>query len=273
VAGRLPNEPGPPRERLGSVARAPASCRRLPDVDARSEAVEGPTAEAPAEVAAPARQRWRLLLARSGDAPELGGRDATDAWETALEASGLPLFRPPGRPRPRIAFGAPIPARLALEGELADIVLTEFVPTWRVREGLAAHLPHGWRLVDVHDVWLGGPALAGQVVAADYRMAITGADADELAAAATGLLNATALPRERLKGGSTVRYDLRPLLADVGLIDAGPPVQLRARTRFDPVLGTGRPEEVVAALGDGTGSPLVVAWLVRERVILGDEMV
>ena len=231
-----------------------------------------PTAEGPAdEVAAPARQRWRLVLGRSADAPDLGSREAVDAWETVLDASGLPIFRAPGRARPRIAFGAPIPSRLELEHELADIVLIEFVPIWRVRAGLADHLPAGWRLVDVHDVWLGSPALAGQVVAADYRIEVAGADATALTAAATRLLDATELPRERLKGGSTVRYDLRPLLADVSVVGAGPPIVLRARTRFDPVLGTGRPEEVVAALGDVVGSPLVVASLVRERVITGDE--
>ena len=76
----------------------------------------------------------------------------------------------------RIAFGAPIPATLVAERELADILLTEFVPTWRVREGLAGHLPDGWRLVDLYDVWLGSPALAGQVAAADYRIEVTGAD-------------------------------------------------------------------------------------------------
>ena len=221
---------------------------------------------------APARQRWRLVLRRSADASELGSREAVDAWETVLEASGLPLFRAPGRARPRIAFGAPIPAKLELEGELADIVLTEFVPTWRVREGLAEHVPDGWRLLDVHDVWLGSPALAGQVVAADYRIEVTGGDADALAAAAAGLLGATELPRERMKGGSTVRYDLRPLLADLGVVGTGPPVVVRVRTRFDPVLGTGRPEEVVAALGDAIGTPLVVSSLVRERVLLADEV-
>lgn len=242
-------------------------------MDARSETASGPPAEAPAEQnLPPPRQRWRLLLARSADAPELGSREAVDAWETALEASGLPLFRAPGRARPRIAFGAPIPASLELERELADIVLTEFVPTWRVREGLAEYLPAGWRLVDVQDVWLGSPALAGQVVAADYRIEAAGADAEALAAAATGLLDATELPRERLKGGSTVQYDLRPLLAEVGVVNVGPPVVLRVRTRFDPVLGTGRPDEVVAALGDAVGSPLVIASMVRERVILGDEV-
>ena len=73
------------------------------------------------------------------------------------------------------------------------------------------------------------------------------------------------------KGGSTVRYDLRPLLVDVGVVEPGPPVVLRARTRFHPVLGTGRPEEVVAALGDAVGAQLDVTSIVRERLILAEE--
>lgn len=241
-------------------------------MDARSETAPGPPAEATADEApAPPRQRWRLVLARSAGAPELAGRESADVWEAALEASALPLFRPVGRLRPRIAFGAPIPATLEVERELADILLTEFVPTWRVRECLADHLPEGWQLVDLHDVWLGSPALAGQVAAADYRIGVTDADGPALAVAAAGLLTATELPRERQKGGSTVRYDLRPLLADVRVVEPGPSVMLRARTRFHPVLGTGRPEEVVAALGDAVGTTLVVTSLVRERLILADE--
>jgi hypothetical protein len=211
------------------------------------------------------------VLARSAGAPELAGRELIDVWETALEASALPLFRPVGRVRGRIAFGAPIPASLEVERELADILLTEFVPTWRVREGLAGHLPAGWRLVDLYDVWLGSPALAGQVAAADYRIGVTSADGPALAAGAARLLASTELSRERQKGGSTVRYDLRPLLADVGVLEPGPPVVLRARTRFDPVLGTGRPEEVVAALGEVVGVQLELTSIVRERLILAEE--
>jgi hypothetical protein len=241
-------------------------------VDARSETAPEPLVEASADEApAPACQRWRLVLARGAGAPELAGRELIEVWETALEASGLPLFRPVGRVRGRIAFGAPIPATLEVERELADILLTEFVPTWQVREGLEEHLPDGWRLVDLHDVWLGSPALAGQVAAADYRIVVTGAEGPALATAAAGLLTATELSRERLKGGSTVRYDLRPLLANVLVLDAGPPVALRARTRFHPVLGTGRPEEVVAALGEAVDTPLAVTSLVRERLILAEE--
>ena len=254
-------------------ARARASCRRLPDVAPDPLATSDPSADAPPEaIPAPARQRWRLVVARSADAPPLAGRELSDAWEVALDGSGLPLHRPPGKARARVAFGAPIPAVMAAERELIDLFLTEVVPAWLVRERLAGRLPDGWQLVDLEDVWLGAPALAGQVGAADYRIDLGAADGVAVAAAAAALLAATDLPRERRKGASTVRYDLRPLLIDVGIADPGPPLVVRARTRFHPVLGTGRPEEVVAALGDAAGIPLVTRSVVRERLILLEDL-
>jgi hypothetical protein len=199
------------------------------------------------------------------------GREFADAWELALEGSGLPLHLPVGRARSRVAFGAPLPAGMAAERELADIVLTDLVPIWRVRECMTLCLPHGWRLVDIHDVWLGSPPLAGQVVAADYRIELIGADATTVSAAGTAMLEATELPRRRQKGGELIPYDLRPLVADVQVWAADETVVVRARTRFDAVRGTGRPDEVVAALADISGTPLVVDSIVRERLILADE--
>ncbi len=228
--------------------------------------------EAVAEVAAPPRQRWRLILARDAGAPALTGRDLMEAWEATLGSSGLPLVRPTGRARARIAFGAPLPASMVLEHELADIVLTEFVPAWQVRETLSGQLPDGWRLIDLHDVWLGAPALAGQVAAADYRIDLGEADAAAVALAAERLLAATALPRERLKGNGTVTYDLRPLVVDVLVADPGPPVLVRARTLFHPALGTGRPEEVVAAMAELADRSLEARSVVRERLILAEDL-
>jgi hypothetical protein len=141
-----------------------------------------------------------------------------------------------------------------------------------VREELSARLPAGWTLVDLYDVWLAGPALPGRIVAADYRITLgSGVSAAAVEAACTRLMAAPAIPRDRMKGGASVRYDLRPLLADVALVAAGPPVVVRARTRFHPELGTGRPDEVVAALADAAGKPLDAASIVRERLILADE--
>jgi hypothetical protein len=224
-------------------------------------AVDGSAATASAP-----RQRWRLVLARAASPDAASGRELAEAWDGAVEAAGLPLHRGAGRPKPRVQFGAPVPGAIGLEHELADVVLAELVPRWRMREALEPAVLDGWRLIDLYDVWPGEPPLAGQIAAADYRIEIDGVGATDLAAAAARLLAVRSLPRDRLRGTETVRYDLRPLLADMTVAD-GPPAVVRARTRFDPALGTGRPEEVVAALGDAMGHPLEIRSIVRERLL------
>lgn len=231
---------------------------------------DAPGASAQTTPVEPPRQRWRLVLARAPDAPSIAGRELADVWEAALEESGLPIHRPPGRPRGRVAFAAPLPLGVAAEGELAEVFLSERVPLWRVRTALTERLPAGWRLIDLFDVWVGGPPLAGRIVAADYRIEIASSgDPGNIDAAARSLLEARALPRERQKGQGTVSYDLRRLLIDVRRVPDGS--SIRVRTRIDPALGTGRPEEVIAALGERLGAPLDVRAVVRERLVLVDD--
>ena len=222
------------------------------------------------------RQRWRLVVGRSVDAPSQTQRELSDAWEAAIEAAGLPLaWTGDARSRPRISFGAPLPVGIAADGELIDLVLTARWPAWRVREVLAPVLPAGWRLVDLHDVWLAGPALAGRVAAADYRVVVAGADGvdvERLVDACAALLLSRRVPRARRKGDTTIRYDLRPLVLDARVDDAGPPPIIVTRTRFHPELGTGRPEEVVGALADLIGEPLQAVSMVRVRLILTDDL-
>ncbi|HET9084120.1 MAG TPA: TIGR03936 family radical SAM-associated protein [Candidatus Limnocylindrales bacterium] len=225
------------------------------------------------DAAAEPRQRWRLVVARALTASHVTQREVAAAWTDALEAAGLPLVDGgTGRGRSRLSFGAPLPVGMAAERELIDIVLTEQWPAWRVREVLVPRLPDGWRLIDAFDVWLGGPPLAGRVVAADYRIELAGdPDAGALTTAARDLMNARSIPRDRIKAGSTVTYDLRPLVTSIA-VRSGPPVVVLARTRFDPELGTGRPEEVVAALEDRLGWVLDTAMIVRERLLLAEDV-
>ena len=106
----------------------------------------------------------------------------------------------------------------------------------------------------------------------DGGTSVTGGPSGEaVAAAARTLLAARTLPRERAKGDGTVRYDLRPLLAGIVVLEAGPPVTIRIRTRFHPELGTGRPDEVVLALADELGTTLAIDSIVRERLVLADD--
>ena len=246
---------------------------RPPEHGEPPAAEPAPAPAQPAPVAEP-RQRWRLVVARSADAPALAQREVGEAWTAALEGAGLPLIAVDSatRTRPRISFGAPLPVGMAAEGELIDMVLVERWPIWRVREALTGRLPAGWRLVDLFDVWLAGPPIAGRVAAADYRITLeAGLDVSGLERAAADVLGAESLPRERAKAAGTVMYDLRPLLIDLS-IAPGPPALVRTRTRFHPELGTGRPEEVVAALRDIWGAPLEIDSIVRERLVLADDL-
>ena len=195
-------------------------------------------------------------------------RDVAAAWTAALADAGLPLVEGGAVVAGRDSLRCAAPRRDGRGTRTIDVVLTERWPSWRVREALAHHMPDGWRLIDAFDVWLGGPPLAGRVVAADYRIELAGApDASVLGAAATDLMAATSISRERVKGGSTVTYDLRPLVTSIA-IRPGPPVLVRTRTRFDPELGTGRPEEVLGALGDRLDRALEIAAIVREQLLL-----
>jgi hypothetical protein len=238
-------------------------------VEPRSGPADGPTGDP----IAPLQQRWRLVLARSAEAPRLSGRELADTWEAAVEATGLPVHRAPGRARTRVAFGAPLQLGIAAEHELADVFLASRLPIWVVRAALSDGIPEGWTLMDLFDVWVGGPALAGRVVAADYRIVLDDAvEVVTVAAAARDMLEARSLVRTRQKGETSVEYDLRPLVERIDVDATTEPKCLRVRTRILPELGTGRPEEVVAEIGDRLGRPVEIRSIVRERLILaGDQ--
>lgn len=224
----------------------------------------------PAPVSVEPRQRWRITYGRDELPPDRIGRRLLDDWHEAVRLSMLAVATHDGDPnRPRLAFAAPLPAAARGVAELVDLWLLERVPLWRLREGLADRLPAGHRWVSAEDVWLGAPPLPGQVSAAVWRAEIgaVGAAIARLDEAAAALLASRSLPRVKDKGGVTRSYDLRPLIADVS-IEQGHPPGLRIVTRFDPTLGSGRPEELVAALSEKAGIPLEIRAMIRERLLL-----
>lgn len=184
-------------------------------------------------------------------------------------------LEPGGAGRARIAFGAPLPAAIRGNAELADVFLLEPRLVWQVREALETRLPVAHRWVAVENVWLGAPPLAGRVAAADWRAELgsrpDAADLERLRSAALALLAARELPRVRAKGGEEKRYDLRPLLADVSVEADGRVAAIRFRTRILPELGSGRPDEVLAALADRAGVVVDAQTITRTRLLLVDD--
>ncbi|MEO7665211.1 MAG: TIGR03936 family radical SAM-associated protein [Candidatus Limnocylindrales bacterium] len=247
-----------------------------PDLDPARARREASLPAASATPPAEPRQRWRVTYRRGPDAPALPQREQLAAWEAAISASGLPavgLDHP--KPRPRLVFAAPLAVGMVAERERLDLFLARRCTIADVRERLESVMPTGHHLVALEDAWLGEPPLTGQVVAADYRVRLApGIDATAgravvLHRAAAALIAAMTLPRTRDKGGKAISYDLRPLVSDIQVL--GDPPELGIRTRFDPERGTGRPEEVVAALGDAAGVSLEIESIVRERLVLARE--
>lgn len=236
------------------------------------DAPSAASTRAPAGPLVEPRQRWRIAFARAEPASaDTIGRAYQTTWEEALAATDLPLVQT-DRGRPRLALAAPLPIGISAKRELLDVWLAAVFEAWRVREALESHLPPGHSIVGLENVWLGAPPLPGRVIGAEYLVALEGGvDPAALRAAAARIGAAGSLPRERAKGGGVKRYDLRPLLGDVAVESAEPDLAVRFRTLTDPELGSGRPDEVVAALGDEVGAPLGVRAVVRERIVLADD--
>jgi radical SAM-linked protein len=209
------------------------------------------------------RQRWRLVFARDEEARYLSHLDAMHLWERALRRGRIPLAVSEGfSPRPRLVFGAPLPLGMLAEHELADLFVCERLARREMRLRLNEGMPRGYRLLDLWDEWVGAPALATLIDAADYRMTLLGSAAGQLRDPAAALLRADTLPRERRREKKRTSYDLRPLLLalEVRETEAGrkngdgqASAGVWMRLRHSQDRGSGRPEEVVAALAEQIG--------------------
>jgi radical SAM-linked protein len=233
------------------------------------------------------RQRWRLVFARDDEARFLSHLDAIKLWERAFRRGGIPVATSEGfSPRPRVIFAAPLQLGMLAEHELADLFLAERLTSHDLRARLAAGMPRGYRIVELDDEWVGAPALAPQLVAADYRLNLLHTEQPAVEEGIRTLLAAERLPRERHREDKIVAYDLRPLLIDLhlraggvaarvgevpeapnlgGTVAAGSAVFTAAtalpsavaegvcvwmRLRHTQDEGSGRAEEVVAALAE-----------------------
>jgi radical SAM-linked protein len=217
------------------------------------------------------KQRWRLVFARGDEARYLSHLDAVHSWERAFRRGDIPVATSEGfSPRPKLVFAAPLQLGMLAEHELADIFLAEKLTAPDLRRRLAAGMPRGYSVVDLHDVWIGAPAIAPQLAAADYRLNLLNVEQELLAGAVTRLLAADQLTRERRKESKSIRYDLRPLVFDLQVrpvdpaaippdADPGLTAGLWMRLRHSQSGGSGRAEEVVAALADDLGLTANVA--------------
>ncbi|MBI4329183.1 MAG: DUF2344 domain-containing protein [Chloroflexi bacterium] len=214
-------------------------------------------------------QRIRVEFAKGDEVKHISHLDLMRAWHRALRRANIPLGYSAGyTARPRLSLASPLSVGFTGAAELLDVYLRRRMAPFTFLRTIAAQLPKGLEARTAEEVPLSLPSLQSLVRAADYAIAgETEKPQADLEEAIAALLARSHLPWEHEREGETRRYDLRSLVLDlrlIGCVEGKFALALRLRAGSE---GTGRPEQVLAALG------FPDAWtsIQRTRIVLGEE--
>ncbi len=196
-------------------------------------------------------QRLRIRFCRGQELKFISHLDIMRLWQRALYRAGVALAYSEGfSPHPRISLAAPLPVGVTSEAELMDIVCTKWVSPHWFTAAVIQQLPPGIEILQVYPIALSQPSLQSQVRYAEYRVEVeTEKGQRDVESAITSLLSKKHLPWQHQRDTGTRSYDLRALIDDLRLIDWHHAyAAIGMRLRCDNT-GSGRPEQVAAALG------------------------
>jgi len=193
------------------------------------------------------RRRIRITFARGDNVRYVGHLDMARTWERIVRRAGLPMAYSEGfNPQPRLSFAAALPVGCTSDQEVLDVILSEPRDLAEIRDRLNQAAPEGITVLDVAEVSYSAPALQTQTRAAEFVVTLLDPiSPQDMRERVQALMNATSIERTR----RDKTYDLRPLIlgmsvevSETGHVQVG--MTLKAEES-----GTGRPDEVVAALG------------------------
>ena len=192
-------------------------------------------------------QRLRLTFAKTAAMKFSGHLDLHKTWERTLRRARLPLAYSEGfNPQPKIQLAAALPLGFTSECEVLDVWMETPQDLAEARAALERAAPPGIKLVGIEEVPERSPALQTQVASAEYRVAVsTSLNPAEIDERITALLASLEIQRTRRQK----EYDLRPLIESLARAESdelGHTLVMRLAAREG---ATGRPEEVVDALG------------------------
>jgi radical SAM-linked protein len=192
--------------------------------------------------------RYRITFTRDKTIRFVGHLDLAKTWERILRRADLPVAYSQGfHPLPKITFASALPVGCTSEAELMDIILAAPCEPASVMARLSPALPAGIAITSVVEVPLQAPALQASLRWAEYVVTVeTDETQAQVESKVSAFMSVLTFPRERR--GKT--YDLRTLVLSLSIETVRPPsVQLGMRLLADANAGTGRPDEVLAAMG------------------------
>ncbi len=195
-------------------------------------------------------QRLRVRFCRGEEVKFISHLDLMRLWMRALIRAGVPLAYSEGfNPHPRLSLAAPLAVGVTSEAELMDIFLSKWASPHFFTATVSRQLPPGIEILQTYPIGPNQPALPAQVRYAEYRIEVeTDRQPKDVEAALSSLLSLEHLPWQHQRDTGPRRYDLRALIDDLWLIDFHHPYgTVGMRLRCDNS-GSGRPEQVAAAL-------------------------
>jgi radical SAM-linked protein len=196
-------------------------------------------------------QRLRIRFGRGEEIKYISHLDLMRLWQRALARADIPLAYSEGfNPHPRMSLAAPLALGVTSEAELMDIFLARWSSPHAFSAAITAQMPKGIEIRQVFNIAPTMPSLQSQVSSAEYNVGLeTEHTQDEVEGLINALLDKETIPWQHQRDTGARHYDLRTLIDDVWLADwRSGYCHIMMKLHCDSN-GSGRPEQVAAALG------------------------
>jgi radical SAM-linked protein len=203
--------------------------------------------------------RLRLKFGRGPQLKFLSHLDLMRLWERVFRRARVELSYSEGfSPHPRISLAAPLAVGVTSTAELMDVFLSRQTTPGNFVQNVAPQLPKGISIIDIQPVSLEAPSLQSRLRFAEYLVEDEGQQGTaDVESSMKALLALETLPWHHTRDTGERFYDLRPLIDNLWVEAKKDNLYtIGMRLRCDSS-GSGRPEQVIKALGFG-GTPVSI---------------
>lgn len=173
--------------------------------------------------------------------------DVAKIWERVLRRADLPILYSKGfNTRPRIQLASALPLGITSESEYLEVSLKEEIALDGLTQALTAVSPNGLRIYSVTQASIHTPALQTLVRSSEYRIHFDeGINRALLQERINALLSSEKLIKTAERSGKKYAYDLRPLIHNLQIDEAGDLIAHVATGEH----GNVRPDDLLRELG------------------------
>jgi radical SAM-linked protein len=166
--------------------------------------------------------RLRVVFEKLGDTRFISHLDLTNTMNRALRRALLPVAYTEGfSPRPRTAFGPPLPLFVEGARELSDFELTESVPVDEVIRRMNEVLPTGIRLLEGGYIPNKTSSITAAIRRASYRVESREGALDLAPDHLTAFLARESITITKESKGQKKTVDVRPAIVSLAVRDGG----------------------------------------------------